>query len=322
MAIDKNQLYARIQKAFRGKYLQLQKQLERDFDKIADELDRKIQQLVFKYSKSDGTLDRKYIDEINREIDSIVNWFTENSSKWIDENLIRSADLAIDSQDAAARVFIQQAIDEYRGVDRAVLVKAASDPAAPFLLRVQFGTGLPNHIRKAVWQKRWVDGYALSDRIWEQDRVLRQNLHSMIEQCINEGLSAVDFSRAVEKYLREPGPAWTTAIKPSVTGRGSIKYNALRLARTETQTAYRTSHALGVKNNAIVKGIRWNLSGSHPESDICDEWATQDLYGLGPGVYPPESLPPGHPNCLCFLTDELYQGQELIDRLKVKYGTS
>src|SRR5690606_16622393 len=142
----------------------------------------------------------------------------------------------------------------------------------------------------------------------------------MIEQCVNEGLSAVEFSRAVEQYLLKPGPAWTTKIKPSITGRGSIKWNALRLARTETNNALRLAHALGAQTSVIVKGIRWALSRSHPEYDICDIWATQDLYGLGPGVYPPDKLPPGHPNCLCYLVDVLYQGQELIDRLKKKYN--
>lgn len=322
MSIDKSQdLYNQVQSAYRAKFLQLQKQLEKEFKKIAGEFDGKIQRLVFQYSKPDGNFDKKYLADINREIDAIADWFTKTNAQWINNNIVQSVEFAIDSQDMAARAFAQAAAEEYQGKGREILTKAATDPAAPFLLRAQFGTGLAGHIRKAVWKRRWVDGWTLSDRIWETDRVLRKNLHDMIEQCVNEGLSAVEFSRAVEQYLLKPGPAWTTKITPSKTGRGSIKYNALRLARTETNNAYRTAHALGAKNSTIVKGIKWNLSHSHPEPDICDEWATQDLYGLGPGVYPPDKLPPGHPQCLCYLTDQLYTGQELINRLKEKYKT-
>ena len=320
MAFDKSRdIYSKIQSAYRAKFLKAQKQLEKEFGEIADEFDAKIQRLVFKYAQSDGVLDKRYLTEINREIDAIVHWFTQVNAEWVNKNLLQSASLAIDAQDAAAKMYVRAAIEEYKGIDRALLTKAATDPAAPFLLRTVFGTGLPKKVRTAVWQKRWVDGFNLSDRIWKQDKVLRQNLHGMIEQCVNQGLSAVEFSRAVEQYLLKPGPAWTTKITPSVTGRGSIKYNALRLARTETNNAYRTGHALGAKNSTIVKGIKWNLSRSHPEEDICDTWATQDLYGLGPGVYPPDKLPPGHPNCLCYLTDVLLQGEELIKALKEKY---
>jgi hypothetical protein len=319
MAIDKS--YMNIQLAYRAKFLQLQKQLEKDFTKIANEFDRRIQKLVDEYAKSDGTFNKKFLDDINREIDVIANWFTKQNATWIDRNLLQSAELAVNGREAAAGMYIKAAINQYKGDDRALLTKASTDPAAPFLLRAQFGTGLPEQIRKRIWARRWADGFTLSDRIWIQDKTLRQNLHGMIEQCVNGGMSAVDFSRAVQDYLKKPGPAWTTKIKPSVTGRGSIKYNALRLARTETNNAYRTTQALGAQKSSIVKGIKWNLSRSHPKEDICDTWATQDLYGLGPGAYPPDKLPPGHPNCLCFCTDVLLEGKELIKALKTKYQT-
>lgn len=321
MAINKSSdVYSKIQSAYRAKFLKLQKQLEKEFSKIADEFDGKIQRLVFKYSKPDGTFDKRLLTEINREVDAIAYWFTQTSADWINKNIVQSAELAIDSMDVAAKAFIRAAAEEYQGKGKEILIKAATDPAAPFLLRVQYGTGLAKNIRDAVWKRRWADGWALSERIWKTDRVLRKSLHDMIEQCVNQGLSAVEFTRAVEQYLLKPGPAWTTKIKPSVSGRGSIKYNALRLARNETTVAYRSAHLLGAKNSIIVKGIKWNLSYSHPEPDICDKWATQNLYGLGSGVYPVDKVPPGHVQCMCYLTDALYTGQELIDRLKKKYN--
>ena len=76
------------------------------------------------------------------------------------------------------------------------------------------------------------------------------------------------------------------------------------------------------KNSDIVKGIKWNLSNSHKEKDVCDKYASQDLYGLGPGVYPPGKIPERHDGCKCYLTDVLYQGDELINQLNQKYGTA
>jgi hypothetical protein len=32
---------------------------------------------------------------------------------------------------------------------------------------------------------------------------------------------------------------------------------------------------------------------------VCDLWANQDLYGLGPGGYPTGEVPEGHPSCIC-----------------------
>ena len=75
MAIDKSQdLYNRVQSAYWAKFLKLQERLEREFGKIADEFDGKIQRLVFQYAKPDGNFDKKYLADINREIDAIAEF--------------------------------------------------------------------------------------------------------------------------------------------------------------------------------------------------------------------------------------------------------
>ena len=65
-----------------------------------------------------------------------------------------------------------------------------------------------------------------------------------------------------------------------------------------------------------IKGVKWSLSGSHPKIDICDTWASQDLYGMGPGVYPPRDAPIDHPNGLCHTLDVLVSRAELVEILK------
>src|SRR5690554_3729099 len=162
MAINKSSdVYSKIQSAYRAKFLKLQKQLEKEFSKIADEFDGKIQRLVFKYSRPDGTFDKRLLTEINREIDAMAYWFTQTNAEWINKNIVQSVEFAIDSQDMATKAFIRAAVQKYQGKGREILTKAAADPAAPFLLRTQFGTRLAGHIQKAVWERRWADGWAL-----------------------------------------------------------------------------------------------------------------------------------------------------------------
>ena len=95
--------------------------------------------------------------------------------------------------------------------------------------------------------------------------------------------------------------------------------------------AYQKAQNLSDKNSVIVKGTKWNLSSSHPTvwppssayngyPEICDYRAKHNHHGLGPGVFPPGKAPSDHPNGLCYLTSELYQGDELVNRIKEKYN--
>lgn len=81
------------------------------------------------------------------------------------------------------------------------------------------------------------------------------------------------------------------------------RQHAVTIARTETIHAYRDGFYKSVKGKPWVKGIRWNLAGSHPKADICDVYASQDVDGLGPGGYEEGNIPSNpHPNCMCYQT--------------------
>lgn len=176
---------------------------------------------------------------------------------------------------------------------------------------------------------------------------MNRQLKSIVEQAVNQGKSAVNFSRAVEDYLERPGPAWRTDIKPGLQAgdtiqvregvsytvkqpRATVKYNALRLARTETNQAYHKAQQISDKESDVAKGTKWNLSASHPTyppsyaymgyQEICDYRAKADHHGLGAGVYPAGQTPFDHPNGLCYLTSVLYQEKELVNKLRQKYA--
>lgn len=99
------------------------------------------------------------------------------------------------------------------------------------------------------------------------------------------------------------------------------RYNAERIVRTEDARAYNQAfHAENLQDEDVV-GFRSVLSSAHVVRDICDWWATANLYGMGPGVFPKEDGPdmPHHPNCMCSL-EPVYAGEvpggsrQLIDR--------
>lgn len=92
------------------------------------------------------------------------------------------------------------------------------------------------------------------------------------------------------------------------------RYQARVVARNEAVEAFRDASLDAMAQQPWVHGVRWTLSPRHPRPDICDVLANQDLYGLGPGGYPLESVPERHPNCLCGLVpivDEQHFDREL-----------
>lgn len=81
------------------------------------------------------------------------------------------------------------------------------------------------------------------------------------------------------------------------TGAGVYKSsakNAMRVARTETNIAYRRADNARWQQMDFVLGQKVQLSRSHPQTDICDTLA---------GEYPKDFIFDGwHPQCFCFVT--------------------
>jgi hypothetical protein len=101
-----------------------------------------------------------------------------------------------------------------------------------------------------------------------------------------QDLAPEDAQRAIQQYIKK-----------------KLDYNATRVARTEIQRAYRTSYLDQAKKLPFVKGVKWNRSRTEYDCSICENLATADLYGLGPGVYPADKAPTiPHPHCRCFYT--------------------
>jgi hypothetical protein len=125
-----------------------------------------------------------------------------------------------------------------------------------------------------------------------------------VDRKVSQGLLLGHNHKTIAKSVKD-------MILPNVSG--GVSYAADRLARTEINHAYQTAQAERHADEPWVKGMRWNLSKSHPGRDVCNILAEQDAFGLGPGVYPVGHRPDSHPNCLCYQTPVSVSEDEFIE---------
>lgn len=159
------------------------------------------------------------------------------------------------------------------------------------------------------------DGLQLSDRIWRLDRHARDVVTNAIEMAVIQGQGAAQAARELlmkgqgvpgdiaDKINAANAGAMGKAAGELLTGEGSPMVNAMRLMRTEINRAHGTAYAKGALAHPDAAGIRFLLSPAHPKPDICNLLSTQNLHGLGAGVYPSVAASgwPAHPNTLSFL---------------------
>ncbi len=187
------------------------------------------------------------------------------------------------------------------------------------------------------FQQRKVEGLDLSQRVWKYVGDIKDTIELGIDVGLGEGRSAQQLSRDLRQCLQEPNKLFrrvrdkygnlqlSKAARLYHPGQGvyrSSAKNAMRLARTEVNMAYRESEYLRWQQLDFVVGIRVMLSNNHtcldsngvprPLHDICDELA---------GDYPKTFRFDGwHPQCRCFvvpiLSDYKEFNKEHADRLK------
>lgn len=174
---------------------------------------------------------------------------------------------------------------KFLGTKATQLMKAA--------LREQAKAGV-----EAVLAKSY-NGIPLSTQVYRTQALSTGLVHKRVSNGLILGHSA----KRIAKDVRD-------LISPDVAG--GVSYAAMRLARTEINNAYKTSQEWRYKDEPWSRGMRWNLSRSHPVPDVCNHYAEEDT-GLGPGVYAFGERPLSHPNCLCYLTPEQATEDEFIE---------
>lgn len=135
------------------------------------------------------------------------------------------------------------------------------------------------------------NGIALSDKVWKSDQLTRTALHDTINTGLLLGKSPAEIAKSVVGYLNPAVP-------------GGASYAAMRLGRTEVLNAYHSTTLKRYEASPWVDFVKWNLSGSHPKPDECNDYAENSHYkGKGAGIWAVNEVPgKPHPNCLCYVT--------------------
>lgn len=160
--------------------------------------------------------------------------------------------------------------------------------------------------------------------MWRDVKSAKVDIESTLELGIKSGRSASQMATDLKRYLQEPDKLFrrvrdkegvlhlSTRAKEYHPGKGvyrSSYKNALRLAATECNIAYRTSDYERVQDFDFVVGIEVCLSNNHtlngrPFTDICDDLA---------GKYPKGFKFVGwHPFCRCHAVTILKTNEEIM----------
>ena len=191
---------------------------------------------------------------------------------------------------------------------------------------------------------RKTQGLDLSQKVWKYTSQYKGELEGTLDLAIGEGTPANRLASQIQQYLQDPdrwyrrfrvkigededgnpiyGRIWKRRIfdpedgiykwinddpKHYHPGQGvyrSSYRNAQRLARSETNIAYRSADFERWQQLDFVVGVEIKLSNNHPEPDICDQLK---------GIYPKDFKWTGwHPNCRCYMVPVLATDQELDD---------
>lgn len=156
---------------------------------------------------------------------------------------------------------------------------------------------------------------------------LQENVDRLIASGLQRGLSANNLTKELammiskndpdfNRVLRQLGPrggklrnAMKTVdlTQPQIKRAKKFLYQMRRIAVSEINNAYTEADRLSSVESEVVEYNRWEVSGRHyglPSTpDSCTFNAEHDQYGLGVGVFYPETTPPlMHPFCGCYTT--------------------
>lgn len=166
-------------------------------------------------------------------------------------------------------------------------------------------------------------GYTLSDRVWKYTAQFKQQVELSLSVGISEGRSAAQISQDIRIHLNEPEKLFrkvrnqfgelvlSKSAKAYHPGQGvyrSSYQNAMRMARTEINGAYREADYVRWQQLDFIVGIEIKTSKSH-EAWLIKEWLPRFKKGAAPpeicdqmaGRYPKDFKFIGwHPNCRCY----------------------
>lgn len=157
----------------------------------------------------------------------------------------------------------------------------------------------PNNDALKAFQQRKDKGFTISDKLWNQSTLYKQELEEAISCAIQKGTSAIILSKQISKYLLD-FPQLQKDYKERF-GKASrsmdCEYRSIRLAASEINMAYRQAENLRCQQMDFVVGYEIKLSNNH----TCNGKPFQDICDILAGKYPKDFQWTGwHPLCRCY----------------------
>lgn len=242
--------------------------------------------------EADEAMRQVYLENILREIEATLTQFRTMFAGRLRGGMLELAQAAVDRE---ARV---QALGGTMRENDPLLARDMTEQVSlpnGDTARIEFGRVAHDAV-EALATRYYGDGLRLSDRLYDVDRTFRRGVEDVLMQAVVEGAS---IRETIDRLTA--GPLSKTS---------DAAHRAAVIARTEIAHAYTEAHVRSVRDPQTglwregVVGVKWMLSSSHPEPDICDIWALHDE-GRGEGVYYTVPVPSDHPNGLCLTTTVL-----------------
>lgn len=172
-------------------------------------------------------------------------------------------------------------------------------------MRVKADTHIQNYISHTD------NGMPLSEKVYRTRAISDGLLEKEIGRSLLLGEGRGKLAKRVVGFVNPQTP-------------GGASYASKRLARTELNSAFHYTQIDQRVGEPWTAGMKWNLSGSHPEGDECDDYAFSQHYRGGEsGVFRASDVPgKPHPNCLCYLTTVQASDEEMMRKfLKGDYDS-
>lgn len=173
-----------------------------------------------------------------------------------------------------------------------------------------------------AFQRRTTYGHNLSERVWSIAKQFERHIELSLSIGISEGRSAADISRDVRVYLNEPDKLFrrvrnafgnltlskvAQAYHPGQGVYRSSYQNAMRMARTEINSAYREADSIRWQQLDFIVGyevkhqIARTVAGKVLVSALQKGRAPLEICDAMEGKYPKSFKFIGwHPNCKCY----------------------
>ena len=176
--------------------------------------------------------------------------------------------------------------------DAALLSLVGKGPQAQYLYDSALQTS-QRAIDAALARMR-LSALPLSERIYRTGVWMGGRLGKLINETLASGLNARDFAKRARDWFNPNTP-------------GGVRYAAMRLARTEINNSFHAMSAQKYAETPWIPKVDWNLSGSHPKKDLCNELAEESPYDS-------EEVPARpHPQCMCNITPKSVDEDEFVE---------